>query len=169
MVGDRARRSDQYLRELRDEDLAFLAASTPKFSGIANPAALIRSEPEQIEMLLEQPAAFEAVFGSVEDPHALHLASPFLLFAVAVYRTADELERANYVTEWFGPRQRMPVLKPPLCGFKVPLYPFNLLKRSAVSGYLRKPPLDFSIPAQTGDVIVDLHLLSTPFRRRRVG
>jgi hypothetical protein len=37
-------------------------------------------------------------------------ATPFLVFAVAVHRTTSELAAATHVSEWFGPRQRVPVL-----------------------------------------------------------
>lgn len=36
-------------------------------------------------------------------------ASPFLAFAVAVHRTANEVARSAYVPEWTGPRQRLPI------------------------------------------------------------
>jgi hypothetical protein len=61
--------------------------------------------------VLGSPALEQAVFGSAGDSQ--RLVSPFLIFAVAVHRTAATLAGAAYVNEWVGPRQRVPVFAVP--------------------------------------------------------
>jgi hypothetical protein len=60
---------------------------------------------------LSSPAQEHAVFGLTADPQ--RVMSPFLIFAVAVHRTAATLASAAYVNEWVGPRQRVPVFADP--------------------------------------------------------
>jgi len=62
---------------------------------------------------LSHPDVEAAVFGEAADDDGLLAASPFLTFAVAVHRTAVHLETATSVTEWVGPRQRVPVFDVP--------------------------------------------------------
>jgi hypothetical protein len=50
-----------------------------------------------------------AIFGPSAALDPSRSASPFLTFAVAVHRVAERLARVNYVDEWIGPRQRVPV------------------------------------------------------------
>lgn len=102
-------RAEQYLRQLSAEDLELLASGASELQGLRDKPSAFRSHPELIEDLLARPTSFELVFGASEGSISTQFASPFLLFAVAVHRVADELSRASYVTEWFGPRQRMPV------------------------------------------------------------
>jgi hypothetical protein len=72
-------------------------------------AAYLRSHPELVEEALGSQAAFELVLGAeVEDELLVH-ASPFLVFAVAVHRTVDELGRTAFVEERITPRLRVPV------------------------------------------------------------
>src|SRR3712207_3957724 len=58
---------------------------------------------------LSEPAVEAAVFGGVTGEQGLAAVSPFLVFAVAVHRTAARLASAVYVEERTGPRQRLPV------------------------------------------------------------
>lgn len=98
--------SVSYLDHLTDRDLGFLAR-------VARPdlaPATLRSRPEEAERALADPRVFEAVFGSPEETEeALAAVSPFLVFAVAVHRAAEDLAGRSYVEEWAGPRQRIPV------------------------------------------------------------
>ena len=50
--------------------------------------------------------------GGPDDPERepFVTASPFLTFAVAVEQVAADLREATYVSEWVGPRQRLPLL-----------------------------------------------------------
>ena len=57
--------------------------------------------------VLSSPELERIVFGPDPDPH--RAVSPFLTFAVAVHRVADDLAHAAYINEWIGPRQRVPV------------------------------------------------------------
>lgn len=54
------------------------------------------------------PEVEQAVFAPPASTDVIP-ASPFLTFAVAVHRCAEELASATYVQEWTGPRQRIPV------------------------------------------------------------
>jgi hypothetical protein len=57
--------------------------------------------------VLASPELERIVFGPNPDPQ--RAVSPFLTFAVAVHRVADDLAHAAYINEWVGPRQRVPV------------------------------------------------------------
>lgn len=83
---------------LTDRDRALLARAT-------GPA-----QPTDLDRALDDPAVFAAVFGDEERGDPLLRVSPFLLFAVALARTALDLEHERSVAEWVGPRQRVPVL-----------------------------------------------------------
>jgi hypothetical protein len=88
---------DGWLEHLRDDDLALLGRATGRRAG-----------PAQVEALLADPAAYEAVFErGTGDP--LLRASPFLVFALAVHRTAADLEAATFVPEWSGRQRRVAV------------------------------------------------------------
>jgi hypothetical protein len=99
-----------YLQHLSDSDLELLATGIPDFGGVANPAATIRSRPGMVADLLGHPSAYASVFQPTVDTDVFVTATPFLVFAVAVHRTADDLAGATHVSEWLGPRQRVPVL-----------------------------------------------------------
>ena len=60
---------------------------------------------------LGEPAVHEAVFSTTDAP--LSLASPFLVFSVAVHGVARDLAGATLTTEWLGPRTRLPVFDTP--------------------------------------------------------
>jgi hypothetical protein len=100
-----------YLEHLTAGDLALLAriglmAGTDVAAGVTQ----LRARPEVVEQLLADARVFEAVFsppGRLVHPF-LH-ASAFLVFALAVARTAQDLDRLTYIHEWAGPRQRIPV------------------------------------------------------------
>ena len=93
-----------YREHLTDGDLALLG----------EPGRL-RGQPDRIVERLARPETYEAVFGTggADEPFLrapLFLrASPFLTFAVAVHRTAEELGATTFTREWVAPRQRVPV------------------------------------------------------------
>jgi hypothetical protein len=87
---------DGWHEHLRHDDLGLLERVTGRRAG-----------PGQLEALLADPAAYQAVFGLGGDP--LLRASPFLVFALAVHRTAAGLETASFVPEWRGRQSRIAV------------------------------------------------------------
>jgi hypothetical protein len=87
---------DRWLEHLPDDDLALLGRATGRRAG-----------PGQVEVLLADPAAYQAVFTPRGDP--LLRASPFLVFALAVHQTAANLEAASFVPEWSGRQGRVAV------------------------------------------------------------
>ena len=91
---------DRWLEHLRDDDLALLARATGRRAG-----------PGQVEALLADPAAYQAVFTPRGDP--LLRASPFLVFALALHQTAAGLETASFVPEWSGRQRRVAVFDAP--------------------------------------------------------
>jgi len=97
-----------YLQHLTEADLSLLGGAVD-----APPAddasAYLRSHPELVEETLGSPAAFELVLGAEGDDELLLHASPFLVFAVAVHRTVDELGHTTFVEERITPRMRVPV------------------------------------------------------------
>src|SRR5215207_5327455 len=93
---------DRWLEHLRHDDLALLERATGRRAG-----------PGQVEALLADPAAYQAVFIPHGDPFLR--ASPFLMFALAVHRTAADLEASSFVPEWSGPGGGSPSSTPPPC------------------------------------------------------
>ena len=94
-----------YLDDLTERDLATLAAVIG-----SEPEALVselRRRPWHIHDLLSAVEVFDAVVDRHAHPAAA--VSPFLLFAVLIHKTADDLRAATYVNEWIGPRERMPL------------------------------------------------------------
>jgi hypothetical protein len=87
---------DRWLEHLGDSDLALLGRATGR-----------RADPAQVEALLADPAAYHAVFDPRDDP--LLRASPFLAFALAVHRTAADLEATAFVTERRGRQGRIAI------------------------------------------------------------
>ena len=103
-----------YLEHLGPGDPALILrlAGRPGTEGRVALAAL-REDPGLLERTLASAAAAETLLrGNLDDPEREPLvsASPFLTFAVAVERVAEELRDAAYVPEWVGPRQRLPLL-----------------------------------------------------------
>ena len=99
-----------YLQHLSDTDLRLLAGGVPELAPADDAAPLIRSRPAMVEDLLGRPSAHAAVFEPDVETDPFVTTTPFLVFAVAVHRTAAELAEARHVTEWLGPKQRVPVL-----------------------------------------------------------
>jgi hypothetical protein len=96
---------DGWLEHLRHHDLILLERATGRRAG-----------PGQVEALLADPAAYRTVFAPAGDP--LLRASPFLVFALAVHRTAAGLEAASFVPERSGRQGRVAVFDAPaLRGF----------------------------------------------------
>jgi hypothetical protein len=97
-----------YLEHLTDTDLSILGPVVDS-PPMEDASTYLRSHPELVEEALGSPAAFDLVLGAeVEDELLVH-ASPFLVFAVAVHRTVDELGRTAFVEERITPRLRVPV------------------------------------------------------------
>ena len=106
--------SPGWFDHLTSSDLALLA-------GVAREAGVepkdVARDAEALSTVLSHTAAYRLVFPSPEDTllsgsaqETLLPVSPFLTFALAVHRSRAELQRANHVEEWVGPRQRLPVL-----------------------------------------------------------
>jgi hypothetical protein len=97
-----------YLQHLSDDDLRALAAASGRSEG----PDTIRSRPELLEPLLAAPAAFEALFEVPETPGLIGPAilTPFLIFAVIVERARQDMRGAGHVSEWLGPKRRVPLL-----------------------------------------------------------
>src|SRR6266536_2662556 len=93
-----------YLEHLSDADLALLGSAAGSL-----PAGRLRADPAVVERLLDDQRTFETVFGAPGRADPLLRASPFLVFAVAIQRGAEDLREAAFVGEWAGPRRRLPV------------------------------------------------------------
>ena len=115
-----------YLDHLTEYDVELLVAHAP---GTLS-AAKLKSEPEQLLKLLESREVVQAAFrrgGELDfrnGPMAVDefaAASPFLVFALAIQAVASELATSSFVSEWIGPRQRVPVFDAhALAGFLAP-------------------------------------------------
>ena len=104
-----------YADHLTDADLGLLASVTQELREPDWPtaAAWLRGHPEHLPELIADPRVFQAVFGPGEQAAHAALASPFLIFAVAVHRAASELESMGHVPERSGPRGRVPLFDAP--------------------------------------------------------
>ena len=110
-----------YADHLTDADLGLLAKAADQPTAQAAP--WLRAHPEQLLGLVEDPRVFQAVFGAsagAAQPARpagasamAALASPFLIFAVAVDRAATELATMDHVPERSGQRQRVPLFDAP--------------------------------------------------------
>jgi hypothetical protein len=97
-----------YLEHLTEADLSLLGPVVDS-PPAEDASAYLRSHPELVEEALGSSAAFDLVLGAdVHDELLVH-ASPFLVFAVAVHRTVDELGRTTFVEERVTPHLRVPV------------------------------------------------------------
>jgi hypothetical protein len=99
-----------YLEHLTDTDLALLASVARDTTSASELLTRLRTEPGYLEALLKEPALFAALFQSGERD-ALLRASPFLVFAVLVHRTTQDLAQTRFVQEWVGPGRRMPMFE----------------------------------------------------------
>jgi hypothetical protein len=97
-----------YLEHLTETDLSILGPVVDS-PPTEDASAYLRSHPELVEEALGSQAAFELVLGAEVENELLVHASPFLVFAVAVHRTVDELGRTAFVEERITPRLRVPV------------------------------------------------------------
>jgi len=104
-----------YADHLTDADLELLAAVTQGATGPdrTTAAAWLRGHPEHLPGLVADTGVFTSVFGPAQQYAQATLASPFLIFAVAVHRAAAELESMDHVPERSGPRQRVPLFDAP--------------------------------------------------------
>jgi hypothetical protein len=109
----------EYAAHLTDADLTLLASAAGAPAPGGPPGAVpvlpaeadagwLRRDPVAIPVLLGDPRVFEAVFGWADRgrpprPGEAVPASPFLTFAVAVHRSATELESMGHVAERTGP------------------------------------------------------------------
>ena len=119
----------EYAAHLTDTDLALLASAAGAPARGGPPGAVpilpagadagwLRRHPAALPDLLGDPRVFEAVFrwadtGTPPRPGQAVPVSPFLTFAVAVHRSATELETMGHVAERTGPRQRIPLFDAP--------------------------------------------------------
>jgi hypothetical protein len=104
-----------YADHLTDADLALLASvSQERAQPSPTAQAWLRRHPGQLPGLIGDPRVFDAVFGPGDQPGRAALASPFLIFAVAVHRAAADLESMDHVPERSGAaRQRVPLFDAP--------------------------------------------------------
>jgi hypothetical protein len=110
-----------YADHLTDADLGLLASAADQPGARAAP--WLRAHPEQLPGLVGDPRVFQAVFGTppvgarparpTGASAMAALASPFLIFAVAVHRAASDLATMDHVPERSGQRQRVPLFDAP--------------------------------------------------------
>src|SRR6266511_2605156 len=91
-----------YLEHLSDADLALLGSAAGSL-----PAERLRGDPAIVERLLDDPRTFQAVFGGTGRADPLLRASPFLVFALAIQRGAEDLREAAFVGERVGIYRRL--------------------------------------------------------------
>ncbi|MGQ0848191.1 MAG: hypothetical protein ACT4OP_03590 [Actinomycetota bacterium] len=91
---------------LTGNDLQFLAARAG-FKDSADLSAELLRRPWALADLLTSPDLIDDLL----DPRRglVTNLSPFLLFAAAIFHEAGELSRSTFISEWVGPRARLPV------------------------------------------------------------
>jgi hypothetical protein len=109
-----------YADHLTDADLALLVSvsqETDRPASLAAGGSWLRGHPDALPRLIADPHVFDAVFGPEPQTSATAaratLASPFLIFAVAVHRAAADLDSMDHVPERSGQRQRVPLFDAP--------------------------------------------------------
>jgi hypothetical protein len=95
-----------YREHLTAADTAFLARVAAAQGPGSPTEAQLREHPELLDHWLTHPAVFHALFEDDAGSVAVGL-SPFLLFSVALARTAVDLNNVAAVQEWVGPGQRL--------------------------------------------------------------
>jgi hypothetical protein len=110
-----------YADHLTDADLGLLAKAADQPTAQAAP--WLRAHPEHLPQLVGDPRVFQVVFGApggADQPTRpaaasamAALASPFLIFAVAVHRAATELATMDHVPERSAQRLRVPLFDAP--------------------------------------------------------
>jgi hypothetical protein len=99
-----------YLEHLSGHDLSSLLEAGGLQGAVPEEdVRRLRIDPSLVERLLADPAVYEALFGPRAPADPFVVASPFLVFAVIVLRSAARLAGATFVEEWVGPRRRLPV------------------------------------------------------------
>lgn len=105
--------SRSYAEHLSQVDRVALAEAAKQVGAVVEkpdpsvtPVMALLERPDVAQAILRDPS-FEAS-GSVVLPSAT--VSPFLVFAAGVHRAAHDLSGALHVTEWLGPRLRVPLL-----------------------------------------------------------
>ncbi len=98
-----------YLEHFTDGDLALLVADGAAGPPLHELRATLQHRRGGIGDLLNRPQLFESVFAEGGHADPLVGVSPFLAFAVAVHRTARDLDSATYTAEWVGIGRRTPV------------------------------------------------------------
>ncbi len=88
-----------------DEDLGALA--TVVGFDLEDLRQQVRRQPWRIHEFLSDPATAEAVLDG--DVGNVAAATPMLFFGVLVHQAAEELTAADWVSEWSGPKSRLPV------------------------------------------------------------
>jgi hypothetical protein len=105
-----------YADQLTEADLGLLASLARQPVSGTRAASWLRSHPEELPALVGDPRAFQAVFGWAAAPGGpaarASLASPFLIFAVAVHRAASDLADTSHLTER-SLHQRVPLFDAP--------------------------------------------------------
>jgi hypothetical protein len=104
-----------YADHLTDADLGLLAAVSQEPLSQTQAAPWLRAHPGELPRLVGDSRVFQAVFGPEAPAGAAAraaLASPFLIFAVAVHRAAADLETMDHVPER-SLRQRVPLFDAP--------------------------------------------------------
>ena len=94
--------ASRVLEHLSPSDIRLVAGATGRSP--ESPASWIVAA-------LGDAAVHDSVFATTDAPFSL--ASPFLVFSVAVHGVARDLASATLTTEWLGPRTRLPVFDAP--------------------------------------------------------
>lgn len=69
---------------------------------------LLRLNPDSVETYLSDPRLYRLLFDE-PDANGIRVLSPHMAFAILVHQAIRDLESSNYVPEWVGAGERLPV------------------------------------------------------------
>lgn len=97
-----------FVERLGEHDLMLLAGSDVAPEEATRLRDRLLAEPSLIDSYLGDVGLFDSLFRS-DQTDTIRVLSPTLAFAVLVHRTMRDLHSANYVSEWVGAGERLPV------------------------------------------------------------
>lgn len=97
-----------YAEHLSDRDIELIARCSKVPGGASEVRERLRRQPEAVDELLSSDTLFDEIFGNGEASTQIGM-TPFLVFGVLVNKVAGDLSETEFVPEWVGAGQRLPV------------------------------------------------------------
>ena len=99
-----------YAEHLSDRDLELIARCADVSGGAGAVKERLRHDPDAVDEFLSQKELFDEIFGTSESGEMVEVRlTPFLVFGVLVNKVVRDLAETEFVSEWVGAGQRLPV------------------------------------------------------------